>query len=366
MALARAEAMVPEAPAVVELQAELAAAQSEQRREPAQPNPKVIDFAAAAQLSRASLPAAFTPDPSDEPEAAALLSDSLTASGESSQIPSPKREPQQSLVPPSAVAESSTAVSTGEAVQEDPWNATGMLDGLAADLERSLASDFLADSPTEPPTPAAETLAAAQPAAAEFMTAPPAVPFATQNPHPVSPKPGETRVGHPTSPEPSATSTPVAEAEAFDPTSALSSLFDEFKRELETPNSEVGDDVETHYNLGLAFKEMGLVDEAIAEFQKAAAAVERGNSFPQVLETYTWLADCFVTKGVPEAGMRWYKKALALPDLSAEQTLALHYELACAEQAAGDLASARNHFLHVLSLNIDYRDVTERIKGLTS
>jgi tetratricopeptide (TPR) repeat protein len=85
-----------------------------------------------------------------------------------------------------------------------------------------------------------------------------------------------------------------------------------------------------------------------------------------VLETYTWLADCFVKKGVPEAGIHWYKKALGLPELSLEQSLAIQYELACAEEAAGDRNNARNHFMHVLSLNIDYRDVAERIKALTS
>jgi hypothetical protein len=44
----------------------------------------------------------------------------------------------------------------------------------------------------------------------------------------------------------------------------------------------------------------------------------------------------------------------------------VNYELACAEEAAGDINAARTHFMHVLSLNIDYRDVAERIKALKS
>jgi len=36
------------------------------------------------------------------------------------------------------------------------------------------------------------------------------------------------------------------------------------------------DDPETHYNLGVAFREMGLLDEAIAELQKVCSAIERG------------------------------------------------------------------------------------------
>jgi tetratricopeptide (TPR) repeat protein len=42
-------------------------------------------------------------------------------------------------------------------------------------------------------------------------------------------------------------------------------VFDEFKKGLE---KELGDeDSETHYNLGIAYKEMGLLDDAIKEFQ---------------------------------------------------------------------------------------------------
>jgi hypothetical protein len=111
---------------------------------------------------------------------------------------------------------------------------------------------------------------------------------------------------------------------------------------------------------------MGLLDEAIGELQKVCKSVERGHPFSQVMEAYTWLADCFVQNGMPEAGVHWYMKALQVPGLDEERTVAVHYELACAYEASGDLTSARGHFMHVLSSNIDYRDVAERIKALKS
>ena len=39
------------------------------------------------------------------------------------------------------------------------------------------------------------------------------------------------------------------------------------------------EDLETHYNLGIAYREMGLLDEAIGEFQKVAKAVQKGKPF---------------------------------------------------------------------------------------
>ena len=143
-------------------------------------------------------------------------------------------------------------------------------------------------------------------------------------------------------------------------------MFGEIRHELEEEVSTSEEDPETHYNLGVAFREMGLLDEAIGELQKVCQAVDRGNPFPQVMQTYTWLAQCFLDKGVPEAAIRWYEKALKLPNLDEETRMALHYELASSYETAGDKPSALRYFMEVYGSNIDYRDVGERIKALKS
>jgi tetratricopeptide (TPR) repeat protein len=84
------------------------------------------------------------------------------------------------------------------------------------------------------------------------------------------------------------------------------------------------------------------------------------------MQTYTWLAQCFLEKGVPEAAVRWYDKALNVAGINGETRVALHYELASAYEAAGDKPSALHHFMDVYGNNIDYRDVAERIKALKS
>ena len=146
----------------------------------------------------------------------------------------------------------------------------------------------------------------------------------------------------------------------------LAEMFGELKQDLEAGGGSADEDPETHYNLGIAFREMGLLDEAIGELQKACQSVDRGHAFPQIMQTYTWLAQCFLEKGVPEAAVRWYEKALHVAGIDGETRVALNYELGSAYETAGDRPAALRHFMDVYGSNIDYRDVSERIKALRS
>jgi len=146
----------------------------------------------------------------------------------------------------------------------------------------------------------------------------------------------------------------------------LADMFGELKHELEEDSAATDEDPETHYNLGVAFREMGLLDEAIGELQKVCQAVDRGHPFPHIMQTYTWLSQCFLDKGIPEAAIRWYEKALKLSTIDADTRTALHYELASSYETAGDKSAALQHFMEVYGSNIDYRDVAERIKTLKS
>jgi tetratricopeptide (TPR) repeat protein len=170
-------------------------------------------------------------------------------------------------------------------------------------------------------------------------------------------------------PPPPAAAAPVAAApEAVtampqEAASVLTDMFAEFKEDVEESAGEA-EDPDTHYNLGVAFKEMGLLDEAIGELQKVCHAIEKGYPFTQVMQAYTWLANCFLEKGVPQAAIKWYEKALKVPGLEEDSRLAVYYELASAYEAAGNKKAALDNFLEVYGSNIDYRDVAERIKAL--
>jgi len=143
----------------------------------------------------------------------------------------------------------------------------------------------------------------------------------------------------------------------------LKEVFDEFRADLGEMGAE-DEDLETHYNLGIAFREMGLLEEAISEFQKVAKANERGKAFRYAMQCCTLLGLAFMEKGQPGIAAIWYERALRTPGVDAESTLALRYDLGVAQESANDLDAALKSFSHVYAVNIDYRDVADRIAAL--
>jgi pilus assembly protein FimV len=143
----------------------------------------------------------------------------------------------------------------------------------------------------------------------------------------------------------------------------LKEVFDEFRAELGEMGAD-DEDLETHYSLGIAFREMGLLEEAISEFQKVAKASERGRPFPYSMQCYTLLGLAFMDRGQPSIAAMWYERALHLPDIEPESELALRYDLGMAQESAGESDAALKSFSQVYAVNIDYRDVGERIAAL--
>ncbi len=166
---------------------------------------------------------------------------------------------------------------------------------------------------------------------------------------------------------PSAPSPSVKKPEAAAPQSTesgpLKEVFDEFRAELGEMGAE-DEDLETHYNLGIAFREMGLLEEAIGEFQKVAKASDRGRPFRYTMQCCTLLGLAFMEKGQPAIAAIWYERALQTPGMDPESTLALRYDLGVAQESAGEPVAALKSFSQVYAMNIDYRDVAERIAAL--
>ncbi len=166
---------------------------------------------------------------------------------------------------------------------------------------------------------------------------------------------------------PNAQSASVAKPQAVPAQSGesgpLKEVFDEFRAELGEMGAE-DEDLETHYNLGIAFREMGLLEEAISEFQKVAKASDRGRAFRYTMQCCTLLGLAFMEKGQPAIAAIWYERALQTPGNDPESTLALRYDLGVAQESAGEPEAALKSFSQVYAMNIDYRDVAERIAAL--
>lgn len=171
------------------------------------------------------------------------------------------------------------------------------------------------------------------------------------NSKPSAPVPPAAKPKAPAAPPPSSESGPLKE------------VFEEFRAELGEMGAEE-EDLETHYNLGIAFREMGLLEEAISEFQKVAKASDSGRAFRYTMQCCTLLGLAFMEKGQPSIAAIWYERALRTPGMDPESTLALRYDLGVAQESAGEQDAALKSFSQVYAMNIDYRDVAERIAAL--
>ena len=136
----------------------------------------------------------------------------------------------------------------------------------------------------------------------------------------------------------------------------LEEIFREFKKGVEQQLSP--EDFETHYNLGIAYKEMSLTDEAISEFQRAAKS-------PQyAVECCSMLGLCFLEKGLPQLAIKWYRKGLEVPSIREDDRMGLQYDLANVYADTGDRENAYRTFLEIYGANASFRDVGERLKEL--
>jgi len=137
---------------------------------------------------------------------------------------------------------------------------------------------------------------------------------------------------------------------------SLEDIFREFKKGVEQQLS--AEDYETHYNLGIAYKEMGLVDEAIGEFQLASKDAARA------VECCSMLGHCFLEKGMPQLAIKWFRKGLETPAIEDAATAGMLYDLASVYQDTGDTDLAYKTFQEVYGLNANYRDVVQRVRDL--
>jgi tetratricopeptide (TPR) repeat protein len=117
-------------------------------------------------------------------------------------------------------------------------------------------------------------------------------------------------------------------------------------------------DFQSHYDLGVAFKEMGLLDEAIAELQKALRAPEGK------LRTSEALGICFFEKGAYTVAESILRRGLELPAAGDQERLGVLYWLGRALEEQGNALEARELYGRVFAVEIRFMDVGERVKAL--
>ena len=136
------------------------------------------------------------------------------------------------------------------------------------------------------------------------------------------------------------------------------SELDDIVREFKSGIAErlEDSDFETHYNLGVAYREMGLFDEALQEFQMAARSPERQK------DAYTSLSLVLRDLGRHGDALAALRMALASPDNAAEDRVAILYEMGCTAEEAGTSEQAVQFFEKASEVDPSYRDVGGRLR----
>jgi tetratricopeptide (TPR) repeat protein len=142
--------------------------------------------------------------------------------------------------------------------------------------------------------------------------------------------------------------------------------IDDLRNELgiDEVDSSNDSDYDTHYHTAVAYQEMGLLDEAIREFQDAVGLVQPNDPTRRFFHCANLLGHCFMQKSMPKHALTWYQRALETHGLGDEEKQGIWYELGLAYEAEGDLDNAGRYFEQVYAENIDFRDVSERVKNI--
>ncbi len=140
---------------------------------------------------------------------------------------------------------------------------------------------------------------------------------------------------------------------------SVEEVFSEFKKGLQKVVKP--EDVDTHYDLGIAYKEMGLVDDAIGEFEQARQGCIGKK---KEIDCLTMKAMLQAQKGDFQAAVETFKEAMASEHATGEAEKALRYELGAVYEQAGEAGKALFHFQRVHKLDPKYRDVAAVVQRL--
>jgi tetratricopeptide (TPR) repeat protein len=161
----------------------------------------------------------------------------------------------------------------------------------------------------------------------------------------------------PEAPTAQAPQKPVAEkVESANNFDILGELKSEFASE-EAQTAKTDEDYEMHYHTGTAYKEMGLMEKAIGEFQDAINLVEMNDGTRRFFQCAVLLSHCFMEKQLPKAAARWLLRSLEVADLTDDEKQAVYYEIGNAYETSGEREKAINYFEQLYAENIDYRNV---------
>lgn len=145
----------------------------------------------------------------------------------------------------------------------------------------------------------------------------------------------------------------VVEEPPFRP---LDEVFKEFNEGVQ---SQIGaGDYESHYDLGISYKEMGLFHEAVEEFKSC------GPLTPRYFDASFMAALCHKELGEYKEAIEVLDKAIKSDQYNEKRHIALKYEFGILLEATGQRDDALRVFREIYFADATYRDVAEKVLNL--
>ena len=130
---------------------------------------------------------------------------------------------------------------------------------------------------------------------------------------------------------------------------------DSFMERSEPIDESDESELESRFDLALAYREMGMLEEAIVEFQIASQAASK------TLDSYIEIGRCFIEQGDSISAVGYFFNAID-SGASDEMVTELHYEIGCAYESANDYDLALHWFETAHEVNPEFKDLAARIK----
>jgi tetratricopeptide (TPR) repeat protein len=143
----------------------------------------------------------------------------------------------------------------------------------------------------------------------------------------------------------------------------LQEIFEELKEN--TGDLKPLRDFETHYNLGLAYKDMDVLDDAIEQFQMAfRMAGEEDSLKANYIQCCHMLGVCFKRKQMLKVAVMWFERGLKITGRTEDEYQALRYEMGFCLEEMGEVDRAIDTFMEVYGIDVNYRQVAKKIQEL--
>lgn len=287
-----------------------------------------------AILAESAAPAAVEPDvPAEAVHAAAQAAQTESDPGREPAAPHPARE--EYVIDPGPAPGSAAGPGICDATDAVPEVGSANERGEAGPAEEYVIEE----------EPAGQ--AAREPLAAEGAPGPsPGFPAADRPPVPETAGPGRNATV-----SEDLSDILDAEDEAMEAAQTMAtSIAEEITSDVEE------DDYRSHYDLGMAYIEMALYNEAIKELQISSRSEQLR------LRSLEMIGHCFLLLQNPRLAVKQLNRGLDIARVSGGESLGIHYNLGLAYEALGEVEKAREHFEEVYIIDVTFRDISEKMK----